>query len=645
MADLNRPLMEQLLLEDGEFANYRVITLEGGYPKELKLKRLENLGKINVFVGANNSGKSRLIRGIARNPNNVYELPKDLRPGGVLVRDVQGVKNYFLEKLYQLQPNYQNNPHYRGTLEGFFRSGNYPGLSMARQNSSTSFQIIRDDFYNFLTQTAGYIDGWNAQSIASLRSEFIAALDVVIACEEAGRKSIFLYIPTLRSLRHLSKKENGRIYDILRARTVDDYSLKDVTVFTGQSLYDDVEGLLRGTLSERQKLREFEEWLSETFFEGKPIALIPRINQTTLTIKIGDELEKPIHELGDGIQSILILTFELFRHADEHVLAFIEEPEMFLHPWLQRVFLEVLAKKFPKHQYFLTTHSNHFLDMTLDVEGVSLFLLEKELDQESTDLEKPAKFKVHPISRDDRKPLEILGVRNSSVLLSNCTLWVEGVTDRRYIAHWLDLYNKHEGKSLEGGGSHRVFKEDLHYSFVEYAGACITHYSFLDDGTEAAEEKGRSINVDWLCGRLFLITDQDGASISSAKHKRQEALKAKLGEHYHCLEGREIENLVSPDVLMKVLQAYGEDLHEAPDHEKYRGKFLGTYLETFLAGKGGAKRRGKYTASEVASGATISDKTTFCQYAIEATKTWGDLSAQAQELTKKIYAFIQSQNS
>lgn len=639
MADLNRYLMEQLLLEDGEFANYRVISLEGGQPKELKPKRLENLGKINVFVGANNSGKSRLIRGIAKNPNNVYELPEDLRPGGIVTRNLQDLKTYFLNQVIKIRPDYQNNSNYKTIFQTLFQNTTYGGLLLNKNISVSSFKHIRDEVVDFLRERTKYIDRWQQPNINFLCQTFTAALDDVVFHEEALKKSTFLYIPTLRSLRDLGDKE------LFKKQTIADYDLKNATIFTGQSLYDDVEALLRGTLTERAKLRNFEEWLSETFFENKPIALIPRLRQKTLTIKIGEEMEQPIHNLGDGIQSILILTFELFRHADEHVLAFIEEPELFLHPWLQRVFLEVLAKKFPKHQYFLTTHSNHFLDMTLDVEGVSLFLLEKELDQESTDLEKPAKFKVHPISRDDRKPLEILGVRNSSVLLSNCTLWVEGITDRRYIAHWLDLYNKHEGKSLEGGGSHRVFKEDLHYSFVEYAGACITHYSFLDDAKEADGETERSINVDWLCGRLFLITDQDGAAVGSAKQKRQEALKDKLGEHYHCLEGREIENLVSPDVLMKVLQAYGEDLHEAPDHEKYRGKFLGTYLETFLAGKGGAKRRGKYTASEVASGATVSDKTTFCQYAIEASKTWSDLSSQAQELTKKIYAFIQSQNS
>ena len=368
--------------------------------------------------------------------------------------------------------------------------------------------------------------------------------------------------------------------------------------------------------------------------------MIPRREQTTLTIKIGDEEEKPVHDLGDGIQSILILTFELFRHSDEHMLAFIEEPELFLHPWLQRAFLEMLSQRFPKHQYFLTTHSNHFLDLTLDVPDVSVFTLEKDLDHEHTGKEKPAKFIVRQISREDRKPLELLGVRNSSVLLSNCTIWVEGITDRRYIAHWLGLYNVDQTTNMANTGQHRVFKEDLHYSFVEYGGGNITHFSFLDD-EESTEAKDKGINVERLCAKLFLITDHDGAKEGSAKGKRQAILQKRLDDRYYCLPGREIENLISPDVLTAVLRSYGEQIDKPPTHPKYKDKMLGKFIDDFLAEDGRSKKRKGSYAQE--SG-TITDKVNFCHKAVEHTKVWGNLSEDAQELTIKLYNFIQHMN-
>lgn len=646
MADLNRYLMDQILLENGDFTNYQVEGLEG----DTNPKRLENLGKINVFVGANNSGKSRLIRGIARNKNNVYELPKDLRPEGILLRDLHKIKTLFLDLLSSLGISQvfsnlafkkQFDNCFNQTIKGIRQNPNQDSSGLIKLFNN--LRKLSSDRHLYIHQPgiSQQFEKWieNCQTIFT----------EIMKIEDGSSNFIPLYIPTLRTLRDLGDQE------LLKRRTTSDYNLENINVFTGQSIYTEVESLLRGNLEEREKLREFEFWLSETFFENKPVALIPKVRQTTLTIKIGDELEKPIHELGDGIQSILILTFELFRHQDEHVLAFIEEPELFLHPWLQRVFLEMLSSKgrFPKHQYFFTTHSNHFLDLTLDVPEVSVYTLVKDLDSGSTAKEKPATFTVRQISRENREPLELLGVRNSSVLLSNCTIWVEGITDRRYIAHWLYLYNKFESESQQGTGSHRIYKEDLHYSFVEYAGSNITHYSFLDDVEANVETEDRKIDVDWLCGRLFLITDQDGAKPDSAKGQRHSRLQQKLGNDYHCLQGREIENLIAPSVLMKVLQAYGEKEYAAPAHKNYLKKPLGTFLDSYITKvdpeavgvRRYAQKKAEPKEGKPCTGATINDKTGFCHRAIEATKTWSDLSEEAQELTRKLYAFIQSKNT
>ena len=38
----------------------------------------------------------------------------------------------------------------------------------------------------------------------------------------------------------------------------------------------------------------------------------------------------PVHQLGDGIQQIINLTFPFFERFDEKMLVFVEEPEMYL---------------------------------------------------------------------------------------------------------------------------------------------------------------------------------------------------------------------------------------------------------------------------------------------------------------------------
>ncbi len=48
-------------------------------------------------------------------------------------------------------------------------------------------------------------------------------------------------------------------------------------------------------------------------------------------------------------------------------------------------------------------------------------------------------FKIYRCDRD-RDLLASLGVKPSSVYLANCTIWVEGITDRLYITKYMEKY-------------------------------------------------------------------------------------------------------------------------------------------------------------------------------------------------------------
>ena len=137
------------------------------------------------------------------------------------------------------------------------------------------------------------------------------------------------------------------------------------------------------------------------------------------------------------------MTMPLFLNKGKNLLVFIEEPEQLLHPGLQRKLIETLLneKGFEKFQYYITTHSNHFLDTTFDFSKISIYSLRKKFQDEANE-EEIANFSIENLSSGDKSSLELLGVRNSSVFLSNCTIWVEGITDRMYFKHYLALYMK-----------------------------------------------------------------------------------------------------------------------------------------------------------------------------------------------------------
>jgi hypothetical protein len=212
-------------------------------------------------------------------------------------------------------------------------------------------------------------------------------------------------------------------------------------------------------------------------------------------------------------------------------------------------------------------------------------------------------------------------------------VWIEGITDRRYLTRYLELYVANL-RLINGKENHSYIfepKEDLHYSFLEYSGSNITHWSFLDNDPDP-------IQVDFLCGKLFLITDKDNAS--GRKQERFEKLNKSLGDRYYCLQCKEMENLISPTVLKKIVVDYEDNSSDIKDikYDDYKDQSLGTYIEkTMLKSQ---NRRGKYAQNS----GTITDKIGFCERAVRIVNDFSDLSEEAQHLTEKVYRFIANNN-
>jgi|GEM_PF-1805796 len=192
MKALDTYLMEQIILENG-FEAYAVKLGEA----DLTPKRLENLGKINVFVGANNSGKSRLIRGIAKTQNNSFEPRKHLRPEGIPVRELDQLCTFFEKELTQIdtgqQVNHQNIlPHLRKCFADIKCSG-----LIQNSNSGTSpLNKIQEKINNLLSNSHYYIGSPTSGHIIRTWLEgCVQQINLLLFHQSQSLSSI--YIPTL----------------------------------------------------------------------------------------------------------------------------------------------------------------------------------------------------------------------------------------------------------------------------------------------------------------------------------------------------------------------------------------------------------------------------------------------------------------
>jgi predicted ATP-dependent endonuclease of OLD family len=599
---------------------YSSIRLAGNFDRyfdesEQELKEFSSLSSINVIVGSNNAGKSRFLREIIRIKDlefkisslNMESVTSKIKEIETDINEIALRHNNVASFRVGSTPTQQT-----GTLKlidpiRFFNEKYFKEKPLIRaldtinhfKNDKYSMESYRGshDIGPFETEVKRYIGE---------QSEALKNLDEFTIDEVRYRK---FYIPTLRSLNFFGQGNDYLKEDPYKKRIINTYGLNeeelDLTVFTGLGMYSAVRSMLLGDTDERKKISQYEKFLSTELFNGQDVSLIPKEKSDVLHIKIGDE-ERAIYDLGDGIQSLIILTFPMFE--TDNALFFIEEPEMHLHPGLQRKLIEVM-KTMRGHQFFITTHSNHFLDLTLDYSDTSIYTFQK----------KDNKTIIKIVSQADENILQLLGARNSSVFLSNSTIWVEGITDRLYIRKFLELYQKDKDEKIQ---------EDIDYSFVEYGGDNITHWSFLSD-------EDNPINIQRLCGKSFLITDKDG----DKNIERKELLQQNLGERYHLLDCNEIENILSIKTIEKVLHKYEKKnnfsipaFRSTHPHKDIR---IGKFIEEKIFSSQTMKRKGGYQEKS----GTIKNKVDFCKKAIED-MSHDELSPMAMELSKKIYNFV-----
>lgn len=392
----------------------------------------------------------------------------------------------------------------------------------------------------------------------------------------------------------------------------------------------------------RIKKEEFQNFLSSEFFNNEKIEITPNAKQSELLLKIGEEKERPIYDLGEGLQMIILMTFPLFFYDNGFYV--IEEPEIFLHPSLQRRILE----KFISHPaskdfiFFISTHSNHILDISNYHPEVSIFSMQKELPLGKSNSKK-ANFYLNNLVDNGESALELLGVNNTSVFLSNSSIWIEGITDMLYIRKYIESYLSNP-KLKEKYKSCRSYVEGVHYSFIFSGGSNIIHYDFSDE--EAISALKERIVVKKLCGKAFVIVDSDGK-----KHdRRKKQFFNDLGGRFYELPTIEIENLLPNEAIIGAIKSYptlkeikiNENLYL--DEKDYKNIRLGSYIENYLLEGTKGKRKHFTSTTSKSDNQTISGKVEFCKKTLPFIK-FENMTKASKILVEAILDFLMQINN
>lgn len=485
---------------------------EQDYDQVIEIKRL------NFFIGKNNAGKSRFLRNLFCNTLNCNI--SDYR----VIEQNNIIYETFLKNFNEL-----SNPLKR-YFDDITKTQGKKIFSTPNRNDLKIF----DDISREIFQTRYH-------SMLNIVPQFILQnTNNTKELESLNFKNLF-YIPILRGMRPVTEIENKQPY-IERAQK--DYfsnsqKFNSKNIITGECLYHELKTHLLGEPEQREIIKNYEEKLSQYFFDNESITLIPKHDQDVVNIKIGSDKQFPISELGDGLQQVIILTYEAFIKKDETHAFFIEEPELHMHAGMVRQLMNFYLNE-TNHYYFFTTHSNHLLDMADESDQV---IIQKFVKQPKENPKDGFDFKIYRCDRD-RDLLASLGIKPSSVYLANCTIWVEGITDRLYITKYMKKYLAElETTDAEQYKKYRRFMPNYHYTFVEYAGSNLVHWDFSDEFTDHLNDQG--MNALLTTSSVLLIADGD----IQGKGNRVEQLTESLGEQFYLLPCKETENTLPTNII------------------------------------------------------------------------------------------------
>jgi predicted ATP-dependent endonuclease of OLD family len=524
--------------------------------------------KINIILGSNNSGKSRFIRRLM-NSNSFI-----------------GINEYNIES---------HNNIVNEINKEFIRKTN--------SNRILNKLYINHTAEELLKKNSQQVENYSGYISMSKRNDFKEIIDKTILDFSKKKK---YYIPTLRTAHSLflltkssveksiyddSGNDFKKIEDDIYLHTYQkNYIIdKKIKIFTGLHLYREILNSRNSKRETRLQFEKFQDFISDNFFEKKKIDIVAEFKKEDnisgknvseiISIDIQGEKEpRDLHNLGDGIQALIILMYQIFM-ADNESIIFIDEPELNLHPGMQRLFLEQISKNKILEKknltYFITTHSNHFLDLTIEKNDVSMYSFSQKLNEDGE-----KKFIIKNVNCGDNEILRTLGVNNSSVFMANCSIWVEGISDRNYIKAFLKSYCDSIGKPYP--------KEDIDFAFFEYAGSNYSHYNFSDEIDET------KIKAFALNNKILLTSDIDAGKID----KHQALFKiAKENFQYTTTEPfREIENVFPNRIWEKVLiefrnkKSYKIDVDneiqnkiskalEKHNYEDYKENYIGVFLK------------------------------------------------------------------
>ena len=480
------------------FSNYRSI---GEKPV-----LLYPFSKVNLFVGPNNCGKSNILRFIHKWCKGDLEFTDD---------DYPKYNKSLLNSVYRAIPIEETNklmikdaPYYYGIISeikkiiasDLFHYDEKQGIiwfnKVPEVESLGSYtNCLRNmDLYNYSLKYSHNANQWeNSTNLHYILDEFFDRIKPSLGGIENS-----IYIKANRDL--FDHSENAFL--------------------NGEKIIDKLNKTINHKASDTQAeddKQNLERFISDFLGYEVSVSVPASLDSINLVSKEKPKEQYSLDQLGSGIHEIIY--FALVATLNHGYLICIDEPEIHMHPRLQREYLEYLLNN-TDNQYFIATHSSAFINSN-----------NKEVSVFRVSLDHAGFTECNFVSKmnDLSSLVDSLGCKASDIIQSNCVIWVEGPSDRIYLNYWIH-------------GIDPNLVEGIDYSIMFYGGRLLNHLSGKDDS-----EDQNLINLLSINRNSFVVVDSDRHQKGKPINPTKRRIQKEFGYRCWITMGREIENYLNSE--------------------------------------------------------------------------------------------------